>query len=224
MKVGAITIGQAPRIDVTCDIFDLLPSSVELIEAGGLDGMTKDEIEKFYPQEDDYVLVSKLNDGSSVKFAEKHILPMLQKIIDTMEQDGCQLIVFFCTGSFPDELKSKKVPLLYPCDVLNKVVPLLCKEEGVICVTPDETQLTQVVTKWEDFVPKVQSIAASPYGDWQTLEAAAEKIKTMKGDVVVLDCIGYTKKMKDMFAKKTGKTVVLPRTLLARVIAEVADI
>lgn len=30
--------------------------------------------------------------------------------------------------------------------------------------------------------------------------------------------------MKEMFAEKTGKTVVLPRTLLARVISEVTDI
>ena len=43
-------------------------------------------------------------------------------------------------------------------------------------------------------------------------------------DLVVLDCIGFTQKMKEMFAEKTGKTVVLPRTLLARVISEVTDV
>lgn len=69
------------------------------------------------------------------------------------------------------------------------------------------------------------SVAASPYGEWSELEKAAEKISKMDDvDLVVLDCIGFTQKMKEMFAEKTGKTVVLPRTLLARVISEVTDI
>jgi len=49
-------------------------------------------------------------------------------------------------------------------------------------------------------------------------------IKEMDGDLVVLDCIGFTQEMKDMFVRKTGKLVVLPRTLLARVISEVTDL
>ena len=43
-------------------------------------------------------------------------------------------------------------------------------------------------------------------------------------DLIVLDCIGYTQEMKKMFAEKTGKKVVLPRTLLARVVSELTDI
>ena len=42
--------------------------------------------------------------------------------------------------------------------------------------------------------------------------------------LIVLDCIGYTQEMKKMFAEKTGKKVVLPRTLLARVVSELTDI
>ena len=68
-KVGAITIGQAPRTDVTKDILPLLGEEVELIQAGGLDGLTREEIQAFAPGPDDYVLISRLQDGSSVIFA-----------------------------------------------------------------------------------------------------------------------------------------------------------
>lgn len=44
MKIGAVTIGQSPRVDVTKDIMGIFGSSVELIQAGGLDGLTKEEI------------------------------------------------------------------------------------------------------------------------------------------------------------------------------------
>ena len=51
------------------------------------------------------------------------------------------------------------------------------------------------------YVDKVVSVAASPYGEWADLEAAAHAVKNMEGDLIVLDCIGYTQKMKEMFAE-----------------------
>ena len=86
-KIGAITVGQAPRVDVTSDIMPLL-QGCELLEKGGLDGLTRQQIEAFAPQEGDYVLVSRLVDGSSVTFAEKHVLPRLQAAIDELEAQG----------------------------------------------------------------------------------------------------------------------------------------
>ena len=224
MKIGAITIGQAPRVDVTCDIMDIFDGKIELLQRGGLDGLTRAEIETFVPEEGDYVLVSRLTDGSSVTFAERYILGNLQKGIDELEAAGVALIMVFCTGSFPESLQAH-VPMVFPCDVLHKVVPLLSKKSSIAAVTPSPLQLEQNTQKWAGFVDRCVSIAASPYGDWAALEAAAEKIRDMDDvDVVVLDCIGFTQKMKQMFAEKTGKLVVLPRTLLARVITEVTDL
>ena len=88
MKIGAITIGQAPRTDVTADILHIFDDSLELVQAGGLDGLTKEQIAEFAPGKDDYVLVSRLTDGSSVTFAERHILPRLQDAINRMEDEG----------------------------------------------------------------------------------------------------------------------------------------
>ena len=224
MKIGAITIGQAPRVDVTCDIMDIFGGKIELLQRGGLDGLTREEFEKFKPEGDDYVLVSRLTDGSSVTFAEKYILGNLQKGIDDLEAAGVKLIMVFCTGSFPESLTSH-VPMVFPCDILHKVVPLLTRTSHIAAVTPSPLQLEQNNQKWSGYVKECTSVAASPYGEWPELEKAAEEISKMDDvDLVVLDCIGFTQNMKEMFAEKTGKTVVLPRTLLARVISEVTDI
>ena len=205
MKIGAITIGQAPRTDVTADILRIFDDSLELVQAGGLDGLTKEQIAEFAPGKDDYVLVSRLTDGSSVTFAERHILPRLQDAINRMEDEGCSLIMMFCTGSFPETLSTRKIPMIYPCELLNRLVPLM-------------------TNKWKKYVDHVKAVSASPYGEWDALEKAAEEIKNSEADLIVLDCIGYTQEMKKMFAEKTGKKVVLPRTLLARVVSELTDI
>lgn len=224
MKIGAITIGQAPRVDVTADIMDIFNGQAELIQAGGLDGLSKEEIAKFAPGEGDYVLVSRLNDGSSVTFAERHILPRLQDAMNKMEAEGCRLIMMFCTGNFPETLTTKSIPVLYPCEILERIVPLVSKKSSIICMTPSPLQLKQTEGKWSHYVEHVKSIAVSPYGEWDALEKAAEEAKDMEADLIVLDCIGYTQEMKEMFVKKTGKMVVLPRTLLARVVSELTDI
>ena len=223
MKIGAITIGQAPRVDVTSDIMGIFGDKIELFQRGGLDGLTREEIETFTPEEGDYVLVSRLTDGSSVTFAERYILGNLQKGIDALEAEGVRLIMVFCTGEFPESLTSN-VPMVFPNDLLHKIVPMVTKTKHIIAMTPSPLQVEQNNAKWEGFVEKCTSIAASPYGPWEDLERAAEASKDLDGDVIVLDCIGFTQKMKEMFAEKSGKLVILPRTLLARVISEVTDI
>ncbi len=64
--------------------------------------LQEEEIAELCCPKGDYVLVSGLKDGSSVTFAERHILPRLQQAIDEMEEAGCRLILFFCTGKFPE--------------------------------------------------------------------------------------------------------------------------
>ena len=76
-KLGLITIGQSPRTDVTPDLAPIFGPDIQLCQAGALDGMTAQEIAAFAPEEGDYVLISRLRDGSSAVFAEKHILPRL---------------------------------------------------------------------------------------------------------------------------------------------------
>lgn len=221
VKIGAITVGQSPRVDVTPDLWPIFGPNVELIEAGGLDGLSREEIETFVPEEGDYVLVSRLKDGSSVTFAERYVLPRLQQCVDRLEEEGVRLILFFCTGDFPDNFRHK-VPLIFPNQILFGLVPVLCAGK-LAAVTPSEKQLEQSQKKWGGYGLEVKSYAASPYGEMEAVEAAAREIAKTDADLVLLDCIGYTAEMKRMVAKITGKNVILSRTILARAVMELLD-
>ena len=180
MKIGAVTIGQSPRVDVTKDIMGIFGSSVELIQAGGLDGLTKEEIKAFAPEKDDYVLVSRLTDGSSVTFA-RTLYPAAPS--GGYKENGgrglcsCNDVLYRKLSGEPFH---RKIPLIYPCDILDRVVPLLTKSSHIICLTPSPLQEEQCAAKWKNYVQKVSVVAASPYGDWGELEKAAEEISGME--------------------------------------------
>ena len=218
-KIGAITVGQSPRVDAIPEMEPILGDSIEILQMGGLDGLTREEIAAFQPREHDHILVSRLNDGSSVTFGESHILPRLQSAIHTLEEQGVSMILFLCTGEFPETF-SARVPLLFPNQILTAVVPALIPNGRLTVLTPSASQTEQTEKKWEAFVSSVTIIPASPYEGAESVLEKAAAIHPENTDLIVLDCIGYTLEMKERIHALTGKPVILPRTLLARIIRE----
>jgi len=221
-KLGAITIGQSPRDDVIPEMIEFLGDDIEVLQAGALDGLTLEEIEKFTPEKGDYVLVSKLRDGSSVKFAEIHILPRLQECIDKLENEGADIILFICTGVFPDIFEST-VPILYPQKIIHGVVPNLLDKGKLAIITPDKDQEKQSEDKWKEVVSQVEVVSASPYTEEDELSEAIDILKDSHANIIVMDCMGYTCEMKKRVSKETGKMVVLSRTIVARVVGEILN-
>lgn len=222
MKVGAITVGQAPRVDITPDIFPILGNDIELIEMGALDDITLDELGEIAPEEGDYVLVSRMRDGSQVRFAERKILPRIQRAIEELQERQAECIVMFCTGKFPEKFSSR-VPVLYPCDLMKAVVGVLAEESKLAVMIPDESQIRQCRERWERVIPRVTVVNGSPYKGEEEIIRAAKVLRDSAADLIVLDCMGYSRKMKQKVAAITGKPVILPRTLLARIVKEYAE-
>lgn len=221
VKVGAITVGQSPRVDITEDILPILGEDIQLIERGALDGITPGEIEEIQPEEGDYVLISRMTDGSQVRFAERKILSRIQRAIEDLEEQGVSCILMLCTGKFPDVFHAK-VPLLYPFDLLGAVVPVLTGNESAAVIVPDRSQIKQCKERWARMQGKVKVVSGSPYLGMQEVESAARQLQDWQGSLIVMDCMGYSQKMKEMVQSVTGKPVILPRTLLARIAQEYA--
>jgi len=221
-KIGAITVGQSPRTDLMPVMETIFMDSIEVIQMGGLDGLTREKIETFTPVgPEDHVLVSRLCHGTSVTFGESHVLPRMQDCIFQREELGVSLILFLCTGEFPDDFESK-VPLIFPERILTSVVPAAMPGCRLAVFTPSADQVEQVTNKWlRASVGSVTVIPVSPYNGLDpVLAAAASEIHPDEIDMIVMDCIGYTVEMKEKIHAMTGKPVVLPRTLVARMINE----
>jgi len=228
--VGTVTIGQSPRVDLIPEIEQVMGlgggGHVRILEAGALDGLTLDEVSRLAPGPDDYVLVTRMADGTSVKIAEKHILRRMQEKIDWLSAQGADVIALVCTGEFP-AFRCDRM-LVVPQRLLFHVVSAVAGAQpggdghrfrlGVML--PDADQVEHGVRRWSAVTPEVKVEAASPYGDLSAVREAAGVLKQWGADAVVMDCIGYTLAMKELVAGETGAPVFLARSVLARILAE----
>ncbi|UCH38220.1 MAG: AroM family protein [Candidatus Bathyarchaeota archaeon] len=218
VTVGAITIGQSPRDDVMPEIKQLTGPTINYIECGALDGLTLTQIQELAPQSDDYLLVTRMRDGSSVTLAKKHIIPRLRECIRRVEAENVEVIIMLCTGIFPD-LRTTKL-MIKPDRLLEETVKAILETGTIGVITPLQDQICQTCTKWERLGLHVVVDHALPYSTSDQVTAAAQRLANAEIDLIVLDCIGFTTTMKRIVRQVTQKPVILPRTLLARTILE----
>jgi protein AroM len=219
MKVGTLTIGQSPRIDVIPAIRNVLGPDVEIVEKGALDGLSLKEVREFRPRPNEYVLVTRMRDGTEVLVAEERIVERMKQCIFEFQTEPVEVIILLCTGEFP-EIESGKI-LLRPDRIMLNVVKSLLDTGKLGVVVPSPDQIPIFKRKWEEANREVVVDAVSPYtGSSEELREKANKIKTSDVDLVVLDCIGFNQEIQALFRETTGKPVLLPTTLVARIAGE----
>jgi protein AroM len=217
-KVGGITIGQSPRTDMVPEILEILGPQVELIEGGALDSLARAEIERLAPVPGDYVLVTRLRDGSSVHIAEHHILPRMQAQVDRVLAAGAEVVALLCTGEFPP-FRSNRL-IVKPQVVLNHFVAGVAEGRKLGVLVPAAEQVEQAYLRWGPVGKEARVEGASPYQEMAQTERAAEALHAWGAELIVLDCMGFTKAHKARVVEIAGVPVILPRAVLARTLAE----
>jgi protein AroM len=219
MNVGTLTIGQSPRIDIIPEIQSVLGPNIGIVEKGALDGLTIEDVKRFYPRKDDYILVTRMRDGTEVKVAERYILERLMRCIADFQVEPVELILLLCTGEFP-EIESKKI-LIRPDRILLQMVEGLLDKGKLGVLIPDPEQIPALKKRWERTNLELFVEAVSPYaGTEEELNARANRIKSFNVDLVVLDCLGFGVRTKTLFREMIGKPILLPRTVIATLAKE----
>src|SRR5919202_1226959 len=118
--LGLVTIGQAPRSDVVPAMLPHLGDGVELLEAGCLDGLDRDEIASMAPGPGQYVLTTRLAGGGSVVVGRPHVERRLPRKVQELAERGASAVALLCTGEFGSDLLGHgSVPMLHPDRVLS---------------------------------------------------------------------------------------------------------
>lgn len=218
-KIGMITIGQSPRIDIIPEMREVLGTDVEILEAGALDGLSLVEVKQFYPKDRDYILCTRMSDGTEVVVAKRFIVPRVQKCIDLLSQRGAEIIVFICTGLFPP-FSSKRLFIEAQKIVDHSMLALDGEKERIGVMIPLSDQIRQAKGKYDRLKGKIIIKAASPYAAEDEVSLAAEALKKADPHVIFMHCMGYTQAMKKKVMEITGKPTLLARSMVARTVKE----
>lgn len=216
-KVGLLTIGQSPRVDMTPEMATFLEEHVDFVEMGAVDDLTDEELKALDPGLDDVTYISRLRDGRSIKLAKQALLPKLQEKITLLEEAGVSSTILVCTGKFPAFSHSK--PLLFPDKVLSATVQAVLQNGKLGVIIPLAEQEPFMKEKWEGFGFEVEYRVASPY-DEADFATPATELKEAGANLIVLDCMGYTVEQKFIVSRISGLPVILARSIVARIASE----
>jgi len=222
MKIGTITTGQSPRIDIILELKEAIGFEVEIVERGVFDNLTRKEIINLDYRQDDYTMVVRMRDGEQIKVAERHIIEGVKKCIADLERIEVDLIILLCTGKFPKEITSNKL-FLKPNKLIENIVESMPQDGVMAVIVPLLEQIPLIEQKWKITNPNQKAIfdAVSPYtGTDDEIKKVAERIAKTDANLVILDCVGYNKRVKTVFQKVTKKPILLPSTLLGRIAGE----
>lgn len=220
IRIGFLTIGQSPRVDVTRDFVGALGGKVEIVERGALDGMSREDVEeKLRPEPNHTIYTSRMRDGSQVIMSKEKIIPMLQEKISELEK-LVDMIVILCSGEFP-EFTCKK-PIVYPEKLLKSYAEGVKVEGRVGVLIPLPEQVSYAEEKWSTYYKDLIVKPISPYSSLEReFYKVGEVLSRSNVEMTIMDCIGYTLKHKMIVREVTGKPVISTRGVVLRALEEI---
>lgn len=216
-RIAAITIGQSPRPDIIPELRTLIGKPVEIVELGALDALELAAIETLAPGAGEFPLVTRLRNGRSVHLRPAWVEERLQECISQLEGE-VELALLLCTGSFR-RFRAQK-PVLFPGQLLLAITRSVAADKRLGVLTPDPGQQEEQLRRWRQVSPEVIIQPANPYESGKAVELAARQLAGAACALVVMDCLGYTLAMQTLVRQIVQKPVLLARSVLARVAAE----
>ena len=197
LRLAFLTIGQAPRHDLSDPIEQGLPDHVEVRHAGVLDGLDLAAVDaRFGPQAGGAQLISRMADGGVVTLGAAAIGEQLQHCIDRLEDEGVDVVVLLCTGEFPG-LRTRRAWLVEPDAVVCGTVASLLRGVQAGVIVPMPGQEHEARAKWRMLDRTALFASGSPYADSaRSLVAAATALQAQGAQALVLDCMGYSPRHK----------------------------
>jgi len=219
--LGIITIGQAPRDDIAALFAQHAPTGTKVVLRGALDGLSDAEVDKLQPESGGDTLYTRLRGGRDVKISKKAVIARSPKAIARLRDDGCDAIVYACTGEFPPMAGDEGV--IFPSRVLNGLATGLLPQGRLGLLIPLAEQAEKLAAKWARPGLEIVAEALAPSADAKEANAAAERLAARKPDLVAMDCMSYTPITKEQVKPALGVPTLLAITATGRVLREMLE-
>jgi protein AroM len=219
--LGIVTIGQAPRDDIAALFADHAPAGTKVVLRGALDGLSDAEVDALRPESCADTLYTRLRGGRDVKISKRAVIARSPAALDKLRSDGCDVLVYACTGEFPPMPGDENV--LFPSRVLNGLAAGLLPRGRLGLLIPLAEQGGKLASKWARPGLEVVAEALAPSAGPDEAAAAAGRLAAHKPDLVAMDCMSYTPVTKEWVKGPLGVPTLLAITATGRVLGEMLD-
>ena len=216
-RLGLLALGETPREDVAPTFRSILGGSVQVLEAGALDGLSAHELRAFLPGAGEPPLETRLRSGAAIEISRQALLPRLIAAADRLSQQ-CGTVLLLCSGEFP-ELAAACPGLVQPIHILRGAVAAIARQRVLGLIGP-ASDLDEAPAQWAPYAPRLICAAASPYGPADRAEAAGRELAARHAQVIYLDCMGFNEAHRIAVRRASGLPVMSATTLTARVLCE----
>ncbi|MBY6154353.1 AroM family protein [Vannielia litorea] len=220
-SIGLLVVGQAPRPALLAEFRHVLPEAAADIQVmGALDHLDEAGLAAAAPTGDGDTLYTTLPSGRSILLSKKAVTEGMGKRLDDLAAESIDVAIVACTGRFPS---LERAGVHFASDLVSGAVEACLPRSGKLGVfIPTPSQAEACVARWNRSGRECHAIPLQPDADDATITAAAEAMAAAAPDLVIHDCISYTRASRQLAAKIHGKPAILAAAICARFAAELS--
>lgn len=219
MILGVATIGQGPRDDIAALFAAHAPAGTQVILRGCLDGLSDGEIASHAPRDGADTLYTRLRGEHDAKISKAFVIARSPALLAQLRSDGCNAIVYACTGDFPPMEGDSGV--LFPSRVLNGLATALLTKGTLGLFLPLAEQTEKLKSKWVRAGLDIVVEPLAPSASQAEAAQAALRLKAKAPDIVAMDCMSYTPATKAAVKDVLRVPTILAITATGRVLNEI---
>ncbi|EKL2370772.1 AroM family protein [Salmonella enterica] len=219
-SLAILTIGVVPMSEV-------LPLLTEYIDEQHithhslLGKMSREDVMADYAVEPgDDPLLTLLNDNQIAHVSRQKVERDLQSVVEVLDNQGYDVIILMSTAAIKS-MAARNSILLEPLRIIPPLVASIVDGHQVGVIVPVAELLAAQEKKWQVLqMPPVYSLANPVHGSEQQLIDAGQALLDQGADVIMLDCLGFHQRHRDILQQALDVPVLLSNVLIARLVSE----
>ncbi|EAU4977503.1 AroM family protein [Salmonella enterica] len=219
-SLAILTIGVVPMSEV-------LPLLTEYIDEQHithhslLGKMSREDVMADYAVEPgDDPLLTLLNDNQIAHVSRQKVERDLQSVVEVLDNQGYDVIILMSTVAIKS-MAARNSILLEPLRIIPPLVASIVDGHQVGVIVPVAELLAAQEKKWQVLqMPPVYSLANPVHGSEQQLIDAGQALLDQGADVIMLDCLGFHQRHRDILQQALDVPVLLSNVLIARLASE----
>ena len=219
-SLAILTIGGVPM----CEVLPLLTEYIDeqhITHHSLLGQMRREDVMAEYAvSPGDESLLTLLSDHQLAHVSRQKVERDLQSIVEVLDNQGFDVILLMSTALIT-RLTARNSILLEPLRIIPPLVASIVEGHQVGVIVPVAELLQAQEQKWQVLqTSPVYAVANPIHGSEQQLIDAGKDLLEQGADVLMLDCLGFNQRHRDLLQKSLDVPVLLSNVLIARLASE----